>query len=218
LQHSGIPERFDMAIMSTKGVPVDAACNLIESLVAEGVRIFTLHDFDEAGFKILRTLRTGTRLSIGADVIDLGLRLADTEGLPDEPVTYDRKTSPAAYLRLCGVTDDEIAFLVEGGYPGRYADRRVEINAMTSEQLIDWLETQFEAHSAHKIIPGDEAVAATYQRAVMAHKITAKIKELQEEMEPEDVPADLAGQVEALLAEEPALSWDAAVWRIASSD
>ena len=50
--------------------------------------LFVLHDFDVAGFMILGTLQRDTRryqFSSAVEVIDLGLRLDDVEGLEREP-------------------------------------------------------------------------------------------------------------------------------------
>lgn len=63
LKGAGIPERFDMALLSTKGIPVGAACELVSKLDSGGVNVFVLHDFDLSGLKILKTLRKGARLS-----------------------------------------------------------------------------------------------------------------------------------------------------------
>src|SRR5207253_2833844 len=43
-----LAERFDVAVMSTKGMTVTAARALIEELSALGIRIFALHDFDKS--------------------------------------------------------------------------------------------------------------------------------------------------------------------------
>ena len=40
LTDAGIGERWDMAVMRTKGIPVDAACDLIGAMDRQGVRVF----------------------------------------------------------------------------------------------------------------------------------------------------------------------------------
>ncbi|MDN5870460.1 MAG: DUF2399 domain-containing protein [Nitrococcus sp.] len=220
LANAGISERYDMAIMSTKGIPVDAACDLIDNMANEGVQVFVLHDFDAAGFKILRTLREGTRLSVGTDVIDLGLRMEDIGELPSEPVSYSQRQHPAIYLEYdCGVTKEEVKFLVSGGYPGRWSGRRVEINAMTSEQLITWLEEKFDEHGISKMIPDEDTLTAAYQRAAFAHRMAVEIDRLREEMTDDAAaPEGLTARVETMLADDPSMSWDMAVWRVAEGE
>lgn len=52
-----LAERYDLAIMSTKGMSVTAARMLLDQLSKRGVkRILVLHDFDVSGFSISGTL------------------------------------------------------------------------------------------------------------------------------------------------------------------
>lgn len=216
LKHAGIDKRFDMEIMSTKGVPTKVACDVILAMHQKGVRIFVVHDFDYAGFKILRTLMRGTRLATGSPVIGLGLRLDDVDGLPSEPVSYRQRKHPSHYLRFCGATDEEIGLLANGGRSGSWTGRRVEINAMTSDQLIAWLERKFEEHGVRKVLPDDGTLSAAYRRAVFLQYIEAEIAVLTADFEDGDVPKRLAARVKALLRNNPALSWDEAVWHLAA--
>lgn len=138
LQSAGILEKYDLAIMSTKGVPNKAACDLIEKLDEQGVKIFALHDFDLSGLLIMRTLRKGVRLANGTEnVIELGLRYEDIEGLQSEHVTYNRTKNPRYYLRaFCNATKEEAEFLVAGSRGNSWYGQRVELNAFTSDQFI----------------------------------------------------------------------------------
>ena len=84
-----LAERYDLMIVSTKGVSVTAARRLIdEACGTYDLPLFVLHDFDVAGFLILGTLQRDTRryqFSNVIEVVDLGLRLDDIEGLEREP-------------------------------------------------------------------------------------------------------------------------------------
>src|SRR5262249_26331636 len=72
--------RYDLMIISNKGVAVTAARLLIDRICGDhNLPLFVLHDFDVAGFLILGTLQRDTRryqFSSAVKVIDLGLRLA----------------------------------------------------------------------------------------------------------------------------------------------
>ena len=120
LKAARIAERFDIAIMSTKGLSVTAARMLLDRLSARGVeKVLVLHDFDVSGFSIFGTLGTdGRRYSFQNTVplVDIGLRLTDVEtlGLESEPVKVEgdlekRKRT----LHRHGATPDEIAFLLD---------------------------------------------------------------------------------------------------------
>ena len=182
------------------------------------VRVVVLHDFDLAGFKVLRTLREGTRLSVGSDVIDLGLRMADIEGLPSEPVAYKQKANPKVYLRYeCGATEEEAEFLVSKSTWSGYLGQRVELNAMTSEQLITWLDQKLAEHGVTRLIPDEDTIRHAYKRAVFLKRLQDRIDELAEEIEDDavDLPDDLIQQVKDRQADNPRTSWDKVVWEIA---
>ena len=89
-----LAERYDLMIISTKGVSVTAARQLIDTICGDhDIPLFVLHDFDVAGFLILGTLQRDTRryqFSNTIEVIDLGLRLADIAGLEREPAAASR--------------------------------------------------------------------------------------------------------------------------------
>ena len=80
-----LANRHDLMIISTKGVSVTAARQLIDEICGENdLPLFVLHDFDVAGFLILGTLNRDTRryqFSNTIEPIDLGLRLEDIAGL-----------------------------------------------------------------------------------------------------------------------------------------
>jgi hypothetical protein len=218
LTHAGLPERYDLALMSTKGIPVKAACDLIYEMSKTDVRVFVLHDFDLSGFKILRSLTEGVRLSYGSDVIDLGLRMADIKDLTPEPVHYKQQIDPGIYLEFdCDATQEEIEFLVDtrGGYYS-HRGQRVEINAMTSKQLITWLERKFEEYEVEKYIPDEDTLHIGYRRTKYLGLVEKKIKEMQESMveDVEEIPDDLTELIESKFREDPSLSWDEALWEI----
>jgi hypothetical protein len=72
--------RYDIAIMSTKGMSVTASRLLVDTLCKDGVPLLVLHDFDKSGFSIAATLQRDTRryeFENKVNLIDLGLRLED---------------------------------------------------------------------------------------------------------------------------------------------
>ena len=86
--------------MSTKGTSVTAARTLIDALIADGVPVYCIRDFDVNGFNIAGTLARDTRRYSwnSAGAIDLGLRLADVEayGLAREQVLHKKRQAGAA--------------------------------------------------------------------------------------------------------------------------
>jgi hypothetical protein len=60
LQEAKIAERFDLAVLSCKGMSVVAARQFVDTVCAEGrgVPLLVVHDFDKAGFEISQRLTT----------------------------------------------------------------------------------------------------------------------------------------------------------------
>ncbi len=221
LQRARIAERYDLAIMSTKGVSTTAARTLIEKL--GGVRFLVLHDFDKYGFSILGTLKRSTRryqFKSPPDVVDLGLRLTDvqSEGLPAEPMSYKRERDPRGNLLKNGATAEEVAFLVLNRYQGE--GQRVELNAFASDHLIQWLERKLDERGVKKLVPDAAVLEEAYRRMTYVHVINAQIKQAAAKAEKVaksvKIPKTLGGKVARLLKDNPSLSWDAAVAEIAA--
>lgn len=219
-----LAERYDLAILSSKGVSTTAARTLIDRLVADQVPVLCIRDFDEAGFKIAGTLGRDTRRyawrSEGA--VDLGLRLADVEryGLESEEVFYTGpnrrvlgdpgtiRTRIAPQLRANGATEEEIAFLVR---------RRVELNAFASDQLVAWIEDKLAEQGVRKVIPTQATLEAA-ARLVLREEIAARhLVRLAERIEGE-VEATGLGELRSAIVRqleaEPAMPWDAALQMI----
>jgi hypothetical protein len=79
-----LANRYDLMIISNKGLSVTAARKLIDEICGgRELPLFVLHDFDFDGFKIFGTLQRDTRryqFVNAVETIDLGLRLADIRG------------------------------------------------------------------------------------------------------------------------------------------
>ena len=216
LDEAKIAEIFDLAIISTKGIPVKAACDLLFEL-SDATTVYVVHDFDLSGFKIVKTLREGTRLSEGIEVVDLGFRLEDVKGLPTEPVK-ERGKDLAYYLYECGATKEEIRFLLRP-QDGRGIGQRVELNAMTTQQFVAWLERKLREHGVEKVVPKLNVLRDTYARAVRAQEISRRIEEIEKElikdrkkMKP---PKRLSNSVNNELERDPTQSWDEVIWKMA---
>jgi Protein of unknown function C-terminus (DUF2399) len=207
-----LAERRDIAIMSTKGMSVTASRELVEQLcAAHEVPLLVLHDFDKSGFSIVGTLQRDTRrysFRSKFEVIDLGLRLEDIDGLETEDVYFDNAPATRDNLKLNGATEEEIDFLLH---------RRVELNALASEDLVSLIERKLDEHGIEKVVPDNAELADAYQRMRLQAAAQAKIDELIEEMASHTVaaPDDLAEQVHQKLDDDPELSWDAALREIA---
>jgi len=212
LEEVQLAERYDLAIMSTKGMSVTASRELVEELCATyDIPLLVLHDFDVSGFTIFGTLRSSTQRFIyrrGFQVIDLGLRLADIGGLEREDVFISSRSRTAATLRRHGATQQEIDILVGG--------ERVELNALASDALVALIEHKLNEHGIAKVVPDDETLADAYRRLHKQAVIQDKIDELIEDLDEAEakVPPGLRQRIKKVIKADPARPWDAIVREI----
>ncbi|HEX4591724.1 MAG TPA: DUF2399 domain-containing protein [Gemmataceae bacterium] len=219
LDEARIAERFDVAILSNKGQSVVAARRFIDRvcLADDGVPLFTIHDFDKAGFEIAARLtsvsewaedndRVTYRLENEINVIDFGLRLADVQqyNLADEECRF------TAAWDWDLATKEVVEFLKSG--------RRVELNAFTSPQFIEWLEAKLAANLPGRLLPADDVLLDGYRRALITARLNKAITETRDEAVREargaTIPKGLRKKLEKLLRDDSE-AWDLAVYKLA---
>jgi hypothetical protein len=217
-----LAQRYDLAIMSTKGLSTTAARQLVDHLVGEKkVPVFCIRDFDLDGFKIAGTLREGTRRyswrSRGA--IDLGLRGEDIE-------TWELEREEVFYRGAGGhLLDDKEAIrrkikptVLSYGGNGTEVEilltHRVELNAFSSDQLVEWIEGKLEEHGVKKVIPSDEVLlqaARGFARdAIAARHLKALGGQIAAELDGLELD-NFRDEVVDALADTDELAWDEAL-------
>ncbi len=215
-----LAERYDLAIMSTKGMSSTAARSLIDNLCRKQVPLLALHDFDKAGLSIAGTLKRSTRrfsFEHNSKIIDLGLRLTDVHDLDLEASAedaFDRGSDFAKQrnLQLNGATEEEVEFLLT---------QRVELNALTSDQLVGFIERKLDEHGIRKVIPQADLLGDAYRLFVNSARLEKIVEKAIEDIEDQDAidaPVDLGERVAEYLQQHPESRWDAAVAAIADED
>jgi hypothetical protein len=203
---------------------VTSARALVEALSLKSITILVLHDFDLAGLTICHTLGHDTRrfrFRVEPNIIDLGLRLEDvkTMGLQSEPVVIKQSKDPKEKFEEgdYDVSDEELDFLVRASHydyhekPTYWSGERVELNAMTSRQLIDWLEGKLKEHGVDKVILDEATLAAAWHRATRIELANRKIAELIAELNAREQgmpPKGLARLLSEQLKPGMPQSWD----------
>jgi hypothetical protein len=210
LEAEQIPARYDLALMSTKGISAKAARDLAYEL---RVPCFTLHDLDKNGFVMAAGFPLAT---------DLGIRMSDVEewGLEAEEQRHANPEQTYDNLIKNGATDEEAEF-ISGG-------QRVELNMFTSKELIEFIEAKLDEHGVEKVVPEAKTLAAAWKRARQAIVINKLIKwtgsdPAEASYEPDDnrqflqepPPDDLAAKIREAFDEDAIQSWDDVLWDIA---
>jgi hypothetical protein len=136
-------ERHDCALMSSKGFTTRAARDLVDKLAEhdEPVTVFCVHDADASGTMIYQTFQeeTKARGARKVKVINLGLdpHEAIAMGLEVEAIEEGERYRPVAdYAKA---------------WEEWLQTQRVELNAMTTRQFIEWLDGKMADYD--KLIP-----------------------------------------------------------------
>lgn len=218
LRDARFPERFDCALLTSKGFASRAARDVLDLLGdgEEEVTFFAVHDADGYGTKIYEALQEATRARPGrrVHVENLGLEPAEAREMDLQIETFqpkgDRVVPVAAY-----VPEEDRVWLQTS---------RVELNAMDSAQFLGWLEGKFRAHTNGKLVPPRSVLRARLReetRGAIEAKLTeqvlrqARLDErvarvlgsVDAEMQTRRAIARLDAGVRKRLADEPDLSW-----------
>jgi hypothetical protein len=187
-------ECHDCALLSSKGFSTRAARDLVDKLAEhdEAVEVFCAHDADGPGTMIYQTFQEATKAR-GArkiKIINLGLEPweAIEMGLEVEDVEAGKKRKPVADY----VLDREDRAPDGTRWEEWLQTHRIELNAMTTPQLFEWLDGKMAAY--HKLVPPPDVLEAE-----LAGRIENKVREAITERILRE--ANLDAQVTAVLAE-----------------
>jgi hypothetical protein len=220
LDKAKIAERFDIGVMSTKGMSVTAARALADEMCHDhDIPLLILRDFDKSGFSIAGTLTRDTcrfEFQNNFTRIHLGLSLADVTamGLEFEHQYHPKgkKASMIANLREKGATEQEIAFLF-ADFDRLRSTRRVELNAMTSPQFIAFVERKLKEHGVAKIVPDSELLAQAFAGMERGRRLEQEAQQIIDNLDTEDLtaPKDLQRRVRKYLKRYPQERWTDAI-------
>jgi hypothetical protein len=224
LREADIANRFDIAIISCKGQSVTAARMYVDHVcrVNGGVPLFTVHDMDKPGFEIAQRLTSVSdymrendlvkyEFSNEVDVTDFGLRLTDAQayGLRSETFRFKGEFPPDTIA-----TPEEQVFL--------RSNRRIELNAFTAPQFIEWITKKLREHLGPKrFVPADGVLANAYRRARAAAEINLAVEKVRAEAikkaQGSEMSQTLRKRLEKRLKNSP-VAWDAVLYELAAEE
>src|SRR5215208_2021843 len=188
LQAAKLAERYDMAIASSKGYPVEAVRELFAQAEGGDYQLFVFHDADIDGYEIARVLREATRRMPhhNVDVLDIGLNIADAVDMGLDPEPYYRKNGIPSTLRW-RLTP------LEREYFRGVRGQRFELNAILPDtRRIEYIEEKLKENGVRgKVIPPDGALADKAIEMFLKNH-AAWVDELVEEMFLEKLKEELA--------------------------
>jgi hypothetical protein len=224
-------ERHDCAIASSKGFTTRAARDLVDKLAAhdEPVTVFCVHDADGPGTLIYQTFQEATKAR-GArkiKIVNLGLEPWEAIEMRLEVERLERKKNkngeeirqPVGEYAKENPCDQP-----EGDWEEWLQSKRVELNAMSTPDFIDWLHKKMADYhektgTSDKLIPPGDVLeseldkrveekvrAAVTERILCEAGLESQVDAVITEIE-KPTSAALAEGIRCLFEQEPAREW-----------
>jgi hypothetical protein len=177
LQAARLAERYDLAVASAKGYPVEAVRELFSRAERGDYQLFVFHDADIDGYNIARVMREATRRMPhhNVDVVDIGLTVEDAleMGLDPEPFSRTKRMPWKLRWRL---SDEAREYFVD-------RQERFELNAILPDtRRIKYIERKLKENGVRpKVIPPDEKIRDLVEiryRELTARWVAEAIREL----------------------------------------
>jgi DNA topoisomerase VI subunit B len=229
LEQAQLGERYDMAVIAGSGFASVAARTLLAE-VAPHCTIFVVHDADPAGYSIALTLAEETRRMPDhqIDVIDIGLTLGEAAALGLETETFARKVALDARLLPHLNEIERVMWKASHRASLRFPAicERVELNAMTTLQLVTHITQALDRHGATaKVVPDAATITAEAASRIRA-RVSRRLDELLRDLVDVDtiaatIGAEITAEADPLTPEvvraaiEPARPID---WRTSTGD
>ena len=176
LKEVGWPERHDCAVLSSKGFSTRAARDLIDKLAEhdEPVEVFCAHDADGPGTVIHQTLQEATKARGARKIKITNIGLEPWEaiemGLEVETLEESKRRKPVADYVLERDAMQERPEAPDGETWEEWLQtHRVELNAMTTPRLIEWLDAKMAEHGVGKLVPPQDVIEAEFAANVEAN-------------------------------------------------
>ena len=181
-----VGEKYNMIIVSGQGFSTRAAKTLLYKFQEMGLKLYCLHDLDISGVFILDSFRTPNKKFKNEICIeDLGVSFEDVERYGIEPEKVNIKQEDTK--KLLSLPNEYKKFFDAGD---KY--RRVELNAFTTEQMLEILDRKLSAinnlptiNLEESLNIDHEAIKQTAFMRVMADKYKNQLNEIY-------VPIDLS--------------------------
>lgn len=185
LKQVGFPEKYDCALLSSKGYASRAVRDVIDLLgdTSEEIKFFCIHDSDGPGTMIYQSLQEGTvaRAKRRVKIINLGLDPWDAREMKLQVETFaerKQKVPVAKYIEYHDRDHDLDDDMSGWKWVDWLQTNRVELNAMTSPQFVEWLEEKMKEHNIGKVVPPEGVLKSHLRertRDIVRSKVTERI-------------------------------------------
>jgi len=183
IKAANLHKKYDMAVIAGEGYASEAIRVLLEKAQAgQDYTIFVLHDADPDGYNIARTIADSTKRmpDHNIEVIDLGLNIQDAIDMQLSSETFTRKKELVKNLDFNEIECQYFGGRLQlSGTKKSWICKRVELNAMSARQLVDYVDTgisrAIDAQSLDKKVIPPETVLTDKANELFKHDLDAKV-------------------------------------------
>lgn len=181
-----IGEKYNMIIVSGQGFSTRAAKTLLYELYKRGLKLYCLHDLDISGIFIFNSfMNTNIKFKYEIPIEDLGVTLEDVKRYGIVPELVDIKEEDEKKLK--SLSYEYRKFFDDGDMY-----KRVELNAFTTEQMLEILDRKLSAINNLPTINLEESLNIDHnaiKQTAFMHVIADKYKD---QLDNIHVPIDLS--------------------------
>ena len=182
---ANLHKKYDMAVIAGEGYSSEAIRILLDKAqTGQDYTIFVLHDADPDGYNIARTIQDSTKRmpNHNIEVIDLGLRVQDAIDLNISCETFTRKNKLSQGLELNAIERDYFGGKLKViGTKNSWVCQRIELNAMSAGQLVDYIDKGIsrviDAQNIDKKVIPPEATLNDTANKLLKHDLGVKVDE-----------------------------------------
>ena len=181
-----VGEKYNMIIVSGQGFSTRAAKTLLYEVQQRGLKLYCLHDLDISGVFIFDSFRNANmKFKYEIPIEDLGVTFEDVEKYGIEPELVEIKKEDTKKL-------ESLPYEYRKFFDAGSMYRRVELNAFTTEQMLEILDRKLSAINNLPTINLEESLNIDHNAIKQAAFMRVMADKYKEQLDNIHVPMDLS--------------------------
>lgn len=181
-----IGEKYNMMIVSGQGFSTRAAKTLLHEVHNRGLKLYCLHDLDISGIFILNSFKnTNIKFKYEIPIEDLGVTFEDVEKYGIEPEKVEIKEEESKKL-------SSLPYKYQHFFNAGTMYRRVELNAFTTEQMLEILDRKLSSINNLPTINLEESLNVDHNAIKQAAFMRLMADKYKEQLDKIHLPIDLS--------------------------
>ena len=181
-----IGEKYNMMIVSGQGFSTRAAKTLLHEVHNRGLKLYCLHDLDISGIFILNSFKnTNIKFKYEIPIEDLGVTFEDVEKYGIEPEKVEIKEEESKKL-------SSLPYEYQHFFNAGTMYRRVELNAFTTEQMLEILDKKLSSINNLPTINLEKSLNVDHNAIKQAAFMRLMADKYEEQLDKIHLPIDLS--------------------------